>query len=99
MLPVMREARFIDRPAARLVALGVVLIVALSLGYLHRDELFPPPGGVTAADDPIALCVAQRAAEIEKMVADGIVDAGRAELFKSRASALCVAQQEKADVQ
>ena len=46
-----------------------------------------------AADDPAALCLAARAKDIDKMQADGVIDAAQATLFKSRAEALCQAQE------
>lgn len=81
----------LDRPAARLAAVGVALLCALALGYIHRDDLFPPEVAAADADDPVALCLAERAAEIDRMVTDGVVDESRAALFKSRAEALCQA--------
>ncbi len=80
----------LDRPAARIAAVGIALLCAAALAYIHRDDLFPPDGATTvAADDPVVLCVAERSAEIDRMVSDGIVDEPRAALFKSRAEALC----------
>ncbi len=51
--------------------------------WMHRDDIFPPEK--TAADDPVAFCVAGRWAGIDEMVADGTVDTARAEFFKARA--------------
>ena len=80
----------LDGPAARVAALAVFLLAAAALGWVHRDDIFPPEK--TAADDPVALCVAGRWAGIDGMVADGTVDTARAALFKARAEALCWAQ-------
>ena len=80
----------LDKPIARVAALGVALLAGLALGYIHRDDLFPGEAAIeAAADDPVALCLAERSADIDRMVADGIVDEGRAALFRSRAEALC----------
>ncbi len=80
----------LDGPAARFAALGVAALAALALVYIHRDDLFPPDAASSgAALDPIAACVAERSAEIDGMVAEGLVDEARATLFKSRAAALC----------
>lgn len=80
----------LDRPAARLTAVGIALLCAVALGYIHRDDLFPAEDGMAeAGDDPVLLCLAERAADIDRMVADGILDAARSTLFKSRAEALC----------
>jgi hypothetical protein len=82
----------LDRPAARLAAVGIALLCALALAYIHRDDLFPPDAATAeAADDPVVLCLAERAADIDRMVAEGVVDEARAALFKSRAEALCQA--------
>ncbi len=84
----------LDRPVARVVALGVFLCVAAILAWIHRDDLMPPPEApALAADDPVALCLAARAEDIDQMRADGVIDEGQATLFKSRAEALCVAQE------
>ena len=82
----------LDRPFARLGALGVFFAVVLLLGYIHRDDLFPPPVPAVDPNDPVALCLAERAPGIEAMRADGTITEGQAELFMSRAAALCQAQ-------
>ncbi|NNG03069.1 MAG: hypothetical protein HKM95_03090 [Inquilinus sp.] len=81
---------FLDRPAARLVAVGCAVLCAVALAYIHRDDLLGSDEA-TAANDPVAACLAERAADIDRMVADGVVDTDRATLFKSRAEALCQA--------
>jgi len=81
----------LDRPAARIAAVGVAALCALALVYIHRDDLFPPDTAASTSADPVALCFAERSAEIDRMVADGTVDDARAALFKSRAEALCQA--------
>ena len=74
-----------------MAALGVAVLAALALGYIHRDDLFPTDAGSadTASADPVVLCLAERSADIDGMVADGTIDEARAALFKSRAEALC----------
>ena len=86
-----RPSSALDRPVARMAALGVAVLAALALGYIHRDDLFPPDAGSAdaAAADPVALCLAERSADIDGMVTDGTIDEARAALFKSRAEALC----------
>ncbi len=83
-------ASALDRPPARVAAFGVFLLAVGALAWMHRDDIFPP--AAVPADDPVAHCVAGRWAGIDQMVADGTVDTARAELFKSRAEALCQAQ-------
>ncbi len=82
----------LDGLGARLAALAVLLGVVALLGWVHRERLFPPDPAAVAADDPAALCLAERAADIDTMVAEGVVTAAQASLFKSRAEALCQAQ-------
>ena len=82
----------LDRPAARLVAFGIVALVIATLGYIHRDDVFPGEAATAAADDPAAPCIAQRTADIEALRAEGTFSAEQASLFKTRAEALCRAQ-------
>ena len=82
---------WVDRPVARICATAVLLIVLFVLGWMHRDDLFPPEVPV-ASDDPVARCFAARSAEIDRMVSEGIFSAEQAALFKTRAEALCQAQ-------
>lgn len=84
---------FLDGAGARLVALGVILAVGAVLLRIHWFDLFPPPQAVLDPDDPVALCLAARAADIDKMLADGVIDEQQAGQFKGRAEALCQAQQ------
>jgi hypothetical protein len=86
-----RREPFLDRPVARLVALGVALLCIAILAWLHRADLFPR-FAPEAADDPFARCFAERAAEIDGMLDEGVIDQARAELFKSRAEAMCRAE-------
>jgi len=82
----------LDRPIARIAALGLFFAAAALLGYIHRDDLFPPPTAAIDPNDPVALCLVERMPAIESMLADGTIDERQAELFTSRAEALCQAQ-------
>lgn len=84
--------RPLDRPGARLVALGLFLLAVASLVWFHREDLFPPEERAVASDDPVALCLAPRATDIDGMLADGVISKQQAVLFKSRAEDLCQAQ-------
>ena len=87
-----RPSSALDRPIARIAAVGVAVVAALALGYIHRDDLFPAVAGTAgAAADPVLLCIAERSADIDGMVSDGTIDEARAALFKSRAEAMCQA--------
>ncbi|WP_193371373.1 hypothetical protein [Pelagibius marinus] len=87
-----REVSFLDRPAARLCALGVALLMAAALAFMHRDDLFPPEQAAADPNDPVALCFAERAKDIDNLLAEGTINAQQAGLFKGRAEALCQAQ-------
>jgi hypothetical protein len=82
----------LDRPIARFIALGVVLLCVAGLAWLHRADLLPASFAPQAADDPFARCFAERAAEIDGMVNEGLIDQARAALFKTRAEAMCRAE-------
>ena len=77
---------FLDRPVARGLALLVFFGCAGAIVWLERGRLFPRE---VAADDPVALCIAEREAQIDDLVRQGRIQAGQAELFKSRARDLC----------
>ncbi len=72
--------------------MGIVVLVVVTLGYIHRDDIFPGEAGKPVADDPAAPCIAQRSAEIEAMRVEGTISADQARLFTTRAEALCRAQ-------
>jgi hypothetical protein len=84
--------QFLDRPAARLVALAVFLGCVAALAWLHRTDLFPAATMQQAASDPFARCFAERSAEIDGMMDEGLIDQTRAQLFKSRVEAMCRAE-------
>ncbi len=86
------EVSFLDRPIARVCAFFIALLMFAALGWMHRDDIFPPQAAAPAADDPVALCLAQRARDIDGMVTEGTISAEQANLFKSRAEALCEVQ-------
>jgi hypothetical protein len=84
------ERAFLDRPAARGLAALVLVLCGALLIYLHRDDLWPADAPEEkASDDPAAPCIEQRFAEIDAMIADGVVGEGQAALFKRRAEAMC----------
>lgn len=79
---------FLDRPIARVLAAVVVLGCIAALVYLERERLWQV-ADQSAADDPFARCFAERAAAIDKMVAEDVIEEAQSELFKSRAEAMC----------
>lgn len=86
------EPGLIDRWPARVIALGVVIVCAAVVLSAYWKVIFPPEGEAEQADDPAAPCIATRFADVDTMRADGVIDDRQAELFKSRAEALCRAQ-------
>ena len=78
---------FLDRPLARGLAVLVFLACGAGLAWLERARLFPSE--TAAAADPVAACITGRTAEIERMLAEGLIEAPQAELFKTRAAAMC----------
>lgn len=78
----------LDGWAAKGIAVAVALSAAGVIAYVHRETLFPQ-AAEPAAEDPFQRCITERAAEIDKMAADGVIDGAQAALFKSRAEALC----------
>jgi hypothetical protein len=84
---------FLDRPIARGVALLVFLACLAGLAWLERERWLPSET-TAAADDPAALCFAERATEIDGMLAEGLIEPQQADAFKSRAEAMCRATAE-----
>ena len=78
---------FLDRPLARGLAALLFLACMAALAWLERARLFPSESA--AAADPVAACSAARGAEIDRMLAEGLIEASQAELFKTRAQAMC----------
>ena len=82
-------AGWIDRWPARVIALGVVTACAVIILASYWSVIFPPEVVAGPTDDPAAPCIASRFADVDRMRADGVIDDSQAELFKSRAEALC----------
>lgn len=82
---------FADGPAAKAVAVLVIVLSAALIAYIHRGDLFPKP--VVASSNPeLDACIAQRTAEVDRMVTEAVVNAAQAETFKTRAVQFCEAQ-------
>ena len=87
---------FLDRPIARALAAMVFLLCVAALVYIERERLWQAAGDQSAADDPFERCFAERAAEIDRMVDEDLIEQAQAELFKTRAEAMCRATTEGA---
>jgi hypothetical protein len=88
----------LDRWPARAVAVLVALLALSALAWINRAAFLPPPASEAEApgDDPFARCMAARAADIDRMVKEGTAKPEQAELFRSRAEAMCRAEAAKA---
>jgi hypothetical protein len=84
--------QFLDRPVARVLAALVCLGCVATLVWLERERLWSGATGGIAADDPFVRCFAERAAQIDRMQSEGLIEAAQAELFKTRAEAMCRAE-------
>jgi hypothetical protein len=82
----------LDRPVARVVAAVVCLGCVAALASIERDRLWPGVAGGIAADDRFGRCFAERAAQIDQMQSEGLIEAAQAGLFKTRAEAMCRAE-------
>jgi hypothetical protein len=80
---------FLDRPIARMIAALVFLGCVAALVYLERERLWQAAADDAGAADPFRRCFAERAAQIDQMQAEGVIEAAQAELFKTRAEAMC----------
>jgi hypothetical protein len=85
----------LDRPLARALAAVVFLGCVAALVYVERERLWQAAANQDA-DDAFARCFAERAGEIDGMVAENVIEAAQAELFKTRAEAMCRATAEGA---
>ena len=94
----MASRHFLDRPTARVLA-GLVCVFCLAaLVYLERERLWPGAAVATAANDPFGRCFAERSAQIDRMLAEEVIEAAQADLFRARAEAMCRAETEKGGV-
>ncbi|MDX1540198.1 MAG: hypothetical protein R3349_02220 [Geminicoccaceae bacterium] len=80
----------LDGMPARAVAFLVFLGCVALLAWIHRDDLLPgEPEADVAENDPAAPCIAERTADIERMVEEGLIEEAQADLFKQRAIGMC----------
>jgi hypothetical protein len=87
----------LDRWPARVAALLIAAGALATLLHIHRNELFPsdaPAAG--GAPDPFSECMAQRGGDIDRLLQEGTIQKPQADLFRSRAEALCRAEANKA---
>jgi hypothetical protein len=82
-------ASFLDTIAARLVALAIFVLCIGALVWLNREAWLGPER--SAAEQALAQCIAERSADVAQMLEEGVIGEDQAELFRSRAEAMCVA--------
>lgn len=81
---------FLDRPLARLAALGVAGVTIALLLYINRADLLPgAEPELSPAEAAYRACVTERHGQIDGMIAEGVVNESQAASFKARAEALC----------
>ena len=85
--PDFAESRF-----ARLIALLLILAGIAVIGWHHRDDIFPPPEKETAANPELFACINERSAQVDGMLADGVISEGQARDFRARAIQFCQQQ-------
>jgi hypothetical protein len=97
-MPVTGRESALDRWPARAVALLVAAGALAALGYIHRKDLFPTaaPPAAEARPDPFHDCMAQRGGDVDRLLQEGTIQKAQADLFRSRAEALCRAEANKA---
>jgi hypothetical protein len=79
---------FADTAAARGIAALVLVLVILSLIWLHRHDLFLSEQ--PAASNPaLAACIAERVGHVETMQDEGVITPQQAESFRARAIQFC----------
>jgi hypothetical protein len=84
-------ASFLDTVAARIVALVIFLACVGALVWLNREEWLGLGPELSAAEQALAQCIEERSADVDRMLAEGVIGEDQAELFRSRAEAMCVA--------
>jgi hypothetical protein len=85
---------FLDRPIARVLALGVIAAVVAILLAQHWDDLFPAEERAAVdPNDPVQVCIQRERAQIERMVADNPSMEPQKQMFLQRAEARCQAME------
>lgn len=84
-----RDRSFLDGPYPRLMAAMVLALVIAALLTIHWDDLFPPEQAAVMGDDPVALCIAERSAEIDAMIEENPQMSSRRETMLARLAPMC----------
>ena len=83
-------ASFLDTVAARILALVIFLVCVGALVWLNREAWLGIAPEMSAAEQALAQCMAERSGDVDRMLEEGVIGEDQAELFRSRAEAMCV---------
>ncbi len=87
----------LDRPAARLAALGVAAAALAALAFYHRaDILSPGPVPDTPGQAAFRDCFEPRAAQLAGSLERGELTRDQVTLFRGRAEAICADRAKRA---
>lgn len=92
MTHVSQKPAFADSRAARLVAMLLIAAGIAVIAWHHRADILPRPEPETAANPELFACISERTAQVAGMLADGVIDEGRANSFRARAIQFCEQQ-------
>lgn len=83
---------FADGPAARVLALLLILAALAVIAWHHRDALMPRADEEVAQNRELENCIALRTGQVRTMHADGLIDEAKARAFHARAVQFCEQQ-------
>lgn len=83
---------FLDSIFARLIALVIAVACGVVLFFLYEDEVVVAESQTQFEQSAAAQCYAERAADIDQMLAEGMIGEEQAMLFKRREEARCATQ-------
>jgi hypothetical protein len=86
----MQPRSVLDRPLARLTALGIFALIALALLWPDWEGLFTYGArGDQPANRQLTECLDKRLGDVRDMLADGTISEAQAEQFRTRAENYC----------
>ncbi len=84
---------FLDRPAARLAALGLALAALALLAWYHRGDFLPPDAAPASPEQAaFSACFEPRAAQLAGSLERGELTQDQVARFRGRAEAFCADQ-------
>ncbi len=86
-------AGFWDGSGGRIAAVIVIVICVAALGFIHRNDLFPPEKPKAAKLNPeFVKCRKQRLTPVDNMLDQRVITQAQHATFKGRALAFCTAR-------